>query len=28
VADSERVISIQNEGWMAKLGGTERPAQK
>ncbi|MEU4253544.1 DUF4231 domain-containing protein [Amycolatopsis sp. NPDC026612] len=28
VADSERVISIQNEGWMAKLGSTERPAQQ
>jgi hypothetical protein len=28
VAESERVISIQNEGWMAKLGNADRPAQQ
>ncbi|WP_043783680.1 DUF4231 domain-containing protein [Amycolatopsis rifamycinica] len=28
VADAERVISIQNEGWMAKLGSDERPAKQ
>ncbi|WP_372666411.1 DUF4231 domain-containing protein [Amycolatopsis kentuckyensis] len=28
VAEAERVISIQNEGWMAKLGSAARPAQQ